>query len=93
MSKSCIEQLELRSKLLGLEIPDKLKAALEYYEYIADELVDIAGEMDKLISSLYDYQDILKKDEDHSWEAKQFEKVIWYIDGYNDRLKELAGET
>lgn len=49
--------------------------------------------MDKLISSLYDYQDILKKDEDHSWEAKQFEKVIWYIDGYNDRLKELAGET
>lgn len=61
MSKSCIEQLELRSKLLGLEIPDKLKAALEYYEYIADELVDIAGKMDKLISSLYDYQDILKK--------------------------------
>lgn len=93
MSKSCVEQFEERSRLLGLKIPDKLKAALENYEYIADDLADIAREMDKLINSLYDYQDMLRKDEDHSWEAKQFEKVIWDIDGYNDRLKELAGET
>ena len=93
MSESCIKQLEERSKLLGIKTPAKLKAALENYEYIADDLAGIAGEMDKLISALYDYQYILRNDDDHSWEAKQFEKVIWDIEGYNDRLKELAGEA